>query len=911
MENLTIHNAIELGEDISLEAKGKGRHFQSRFIEAGLAHYEQFGDVLITKETLDKFIFSMVGCPVIIKHKDITEENADKERVGVVSKVWYNELDGWYWCEGIIWDKQAIDLVKNQGWSVSCTYDFESDFKKGTYHGKDYDMEFTGGEFLHLALVPNPRYERANIVLNAKDEEFITIGKGENARHIPLDYLLQKNEKFEVDVKGITSPQMNNITLIGRNIEKLNNITELYKKEQLLLKASNKESVREKIIEIAEIAKENLNNKIPEDSKSGEYLKNIISNVENYFLNEKTARELENKSNASFKPYIDSIVKNILGHSRDIEIDSRDGYTYKIEIKESEQNNIAKFIGDVLESSKFNPRVIGTSLENELFWLKIEFPKKDNKKEKEKEKESKMIDNAKDRDGREGEWITIKGNHIFIPKGESKDKIVKEFIDKNNKERYMPYDDAIKRDEKQIEYIEEKLKEDVSYEKERKLKQDLADLEDRIKYYKSQDKQEDKSEDNGEKDEIITHDKWDLKDFEEIRANETLKKDNIYIARKEIKYDNKVLPAYSEMKYKGNGEYEISGKNYKLNIDKYNLYHKKENKKNQNKVGFEGQLEFKKQYKKEFGSAPFYFDGMNAVDEKTDQNIEGATLNLTKEELTKKINEHFNKSLKEKEIKTKEDKIKYINEKSGSDIDISDSYSSKDIDKLYKHIKKGGEIHKINYEWVPKHKEQDKQIDKKESSKENPNIEKFDKEYKTIEGMIKRRNLEPRKEEELLEKLDDFKQKLNKNLEPHQEEELLEDLHDYKMHIYKNISANNSLKEKEITMTVLNELESFIKGIIKNAKEEEKFEEEEKEVKNKKAKNEEEDEEKEEKFEEEKEIAENKCKNEDEEEDDKEDKKEKVENSIEDTKRIVFGGTSEKQTDYIPHSKRIEMGNNY
>ena len=170
MENLTIHNAIELGEDISLEAKGKGRHFQSRFIEAGLAHYEQFGDVLITKETLDKFIFSMVGCPVIIKHKDITEENADKERVGVVSKVWYNELDGWYWCEGIIWDKQAIDLVKNQGWSVSCTYDFESDFKKGTYHGKDYDMEFTGGEFLHLALVPNPRYERATIVMNSQDD---------------------------------------------------------------------------------------------------------------------------------------------------------------------------------------------------------------------------------------------------------------------------------------------------------------------------------------------------------------------------------------------------------------------------------------------------------------------------------------------------------------------------------------------------------------------------------------------------------------------------------------------------------------------------------------------------------------------------------------------------------------------
>lgn len=167
--SLIINNALEFGEELTTEANGKGRKFVSRFIEAGLAHYEQFGDVLITKETLDKFIQTMVGCPVIIKHKDITDKNADKERVGVVSKVWFDDKDGWFYCEGVIWDKQAIDLVKNQGWSVSCTYDFESDFKKGTYHGKEYNMEFTNGEFLHLALVPNPRYERATIVMNSKD----------------------------------------------------------------------------------------------------------------------------------------------------------------------------------------------------------------------------------------------------------------------------------------------------------------------------------------------------------------------------------------------------------------------------------------------------------------------------------------------------------------------------------------------------------------------------------------------------------------------------------------------------------------------------------------------------------------------------------------------------------------------
>ena len=189
---LVVNSFVELGDDLSAESKGKGRKFVSKFIEPGLAHYEEFGDVLITKDTFNKFIQTMVGCPVIIRHKDITDKNADKERVGVVSNVWFNEDDGWFYCDGIIWDKQAIDLVKNQGWNVSCTYDFESDKQPKTHNGKKIDMEFTDGEFLHLALVPNPRYERANIVVNSKDiaeneDKWITIkpnGEERKGRHL-------------------------------------------------------------------------------------------------------------------------------------------------------------------------------------------------------------------------------------------------------------------------------------------------------------------------------------------------------------------------------------------------------------------------------------------------------------------------------------------------------------------------------------------------------------------------------------------------------------------------------------------------------------------------------------------------------------------------------------------------------
>lgn len=169
MDCLTVHNAIiTLGDT---DDSGKGRHFKSRFIQPGVAGYPgQFGNVLIKKESLDRFIQTMVGVPVIINHKEINNDNADDERVGVVNSVWYDEKDGWYWCDGIIWDVTAQNLITDKNWSVSCSYDVKTaDDKGGSENNIQYDIEFLDGVFTHLALVDNPRYERANIVFNSKD----------------------------------------------------------------------------------------------------------------------------------------------------------------------------------------------------------------------------------------------------------------------------------------------------------------------------------------------------------------------------------------------------------------------------------------------------------------------------------------------------------------------------------------------------------------------------------------------------------------------------------------------------------------------------------------------------------------------------------------------------------------------
>ena len=130
----------------------------------------------------------MIGVPVIINHKDITAKNANEERVGVVSNVWFDDKDGWYWCDGVIWDETAQNLITDKGWSVSCSYDVKlADDAGGTENNIPYDIEFLDGVFTHLAIVDNPRYERANIVFNSK-----TVVKNENHNALVIEQMFKE-----------------------------------------------------------------------------------------------------------------------------------------------------------------------------------------------------------------------------------------------------------------------------------------------------------------------------------------------------------------------------------------------------------------------------------------------------------------------------------------------------------------------------------------------------------------------------------------------------------------------------------------------------------------------------------------------------------------------------------------------
>ena len=200
--------------DLKIDNKGKGRRFESRFLEAGLVKYS-FGVCLLNKDALNNFVYKFVGCPVIIDHKDITDENAKDERVGVISKVWYNEFDGWFWCEGVVFDDEAISLIKDKGYNVSCQYnidDYTENTANALHNGNPYDLTILDGTPEHLAIVKNPRYEEALIAVNkgedmkAENTEFRTGYDSEGEAYVyPLEGA-DKSEKKETKKEDKKKP---------------------------------------------------------------------------------------------------------------------------------------------------------------------------------------------------------------------------------------------------------------------------------------------------------------------------------------------------------------------------------------------------------------------------------------------------------------------------------------------------------------------------------------------------------------------------------------------------------------------------------------------------------------------------------------------------------------------------------
>lgn len=168
MSEAVLEKVIRYGQRQNAKEWPSG--FISRFLEPGLISYEDLGGdkELLEQETIAAHAQSFVGKPVVIKHSNVNPGNMLGKAVGYISRVWHEPSDGWHYCEGVIHDDAAKELIR-KGHTVSCGYHVTSqDDRPGVYHCIDYARKLLAFEGEHLAIVANPRYEGATIRLNSK-----------------------------------------------------------------------------------------------------------------------------------------------------------------------------------------------------------------------------------------------------------------------------------------------------------------------------------------------------------------------------------------------------------------------------------------------------------------------------------------------------------------------------------------------------------------------------------------------------------------------------------------------------------------------------------------------------------------------------------------------------------------------
>lgn len=178
LETPSVHGITE--EKITALYNASGvwpKLYSARFIEPGLARYSDIGTLLIKKDALDNMAKSYVGKPVVnVSHRDIALNDLRSQSDGYVTDVWYEPTDGWYYCSFLVLDEATQRNCESKAYSVSCAYVPNSVSQdSGTWHNIPYDGEILNGEYSHLAIVDNPRYEGAHIICNSKGDNTMNL----------------------------------------------------------------------------------------------------------------------------------------------------------------------------------------------------------------------------------------------------------------------------------------------------------------------------------------------------------------------------------------------------------------------------------------------------------------------------------------------------------------------------------------------------------------------------------------------------------------------------------------------------------------------------------------------------------------------------------------------------------------
>lgn len=166
--------------EVGLEnANGWPTAMKCSFIEPGVVFYQDVGMVLVQKPALDRMMNTMRGKPVVnVDHREVSPDdfrngNFDGMVDGNDHAVWFDPADAKFHCSFQVTTPDTLKNIKN-GFKVSCAYKVTKWGPGGIHNNVPYEKEVLDGEYTHLAIVANPRYESVRIY-NSKGDKTMTL----------------------------------------------------------------------------------------------------------------------------------------------------------------------------------------------------------------------------------------------------------------------------------------------------------------------------------------------------------------------------------------------------------------------------------------------------------------------------------------------------------------------------------------------------------------------------------------------------------------------------------------------------------------------------------------------------------------------------------------------------------------
>ena len=270
--------------------------------------------VMVNSDTIKNMDASFTGRPVYVNHVNEVDMDKIQEADGFVVKSFYNKSDGNHWAEFLVVSDAGHEAIRN-GWKLSNAYLISQKGPGGQRHGVDYDDEVKAGEYEHLGIVQNPRYNQSVILTpeeftaynKTKDEELLRFAnsnegekemfnifqkqKVENSadlsgmsvelpkskKEVTLKALINEADKAEMDKD---KPVMANGDHMVKADDKEMSVNEMIEKYNSMCKAKNEEEKEELENEEEEELeneeeKEDLENEEEEKEKAENAIKNV------------------------------------------------------------------------------------------------------------------------------------------------------------------------------------------------------------------------------------------------------------------------------------------------------------------------------------------------------------------------------------------------------------------------------------------------------------------------------------------------------------------------------------------------------------------------------------------------------------------------------------------------------------